>query len=337
MIKEAIAQLVERKDMTQEEAQEVMGEIMRGEATPSQIGGFLTALRMKGETAEEIAGCARAMRAHVLRVETGRDDLVDAAGTGGDGTHTFNISTLAALAAAGAGAYIAKHCNRSISSRCGSADLMEALGVKIELGPEALARCINEVGIAFLFAPALHPAMKHAAPTRRELGIRTIFNILGPLTCPAFAPMQLLGVFSGDMIETMARVLGLLGSRRVLAVHGADGLDELSTTGISRIAQLEDGKVTTYTLDPRSLGLPPASLDDLRGGEVTDNADIARRILQGEKGPKRDVVLLNAAGLLVAGRKAPDFEAGLSLAAQSIDSGQAQRKLEALVEFTQGV
>ncbi|MFQ5826777.1 MAG: anthranilate phosphoribosyltransferase, partial [Dehalococcoidia bacterium] len=268
MIKEAIAQLVERKDLTQEEAQEVMGEIMRGEATPSQIGGFLAALRMKGETAEEIAGCARAMRAHVLRVETGRDDLVDACGTGGDGTFTFNISTLAALVAAGAGLYVAKHCNRSISSRCGSADLMEALGVKIELGPEALARCINEVGIAFLFAPALHPAMKHAAPTRRELGVRTIFNILGPLTNPAFAPMQLLGVFSPDMIETMARVLGLLGSRRVLAVHGADGLDELSTTGISRIAQLEDGEVTTYTLDPRSLGLPPARLDDLRGGEV---------------------------------------------------------------------
>jgi anthranilate phosphoribosyltransferase len=214
---------------------------------------------------------------------------------------------------------------------------MEALGVRIELGPQALARCINEVGIAFLFAPALHPAMKHAAPTRRELGIRTIFNILGPLTCPAFAPRQLLGVFSADLIETMARVLGLLGSRRVLAVHGADGLDELSTTGPNRIAQLDDGQVSTYILDPGSLGLPPARLDDLRGGEVAENAEIARRILGGEKGPRRDVVLLNAAGLLVAGGKAPDFQAGLAMAAQSIDSGQARKKLEALVEFTQGV
>ncbi len=336
MIKEAIAQFIERKDLTQEESREVMGVIMRGEATPGQIGGFLVALRLKGETPEEIAGCARAMRAHVLRVESGRDDLVDACGTGGDGTHTFNISTLAALVAAGAGLPVAKHCNRSVSSRCGSADLMEALGARVELGPEALARCINEVGIAFLYAPALHPAMKHAAPIRKEMGIRTIFNILGPLTNPAFAPFQLLGVFSPDLIETMAHVLGLLGSRRTLAVHGAGGLDELSTTGINHVARLENGGVTTGTLDPRSLGLPPASLDDLRGGEVADNAEIARRLLGGEKGPKRDVVLLNAAGLLVAGGKVTDFPAGLSLGAESLDSGRAREKLEALVAFTQG-
>lgn len=337
MIREALAKLVERQDLTPAETEGVMGEIMHGEATPSQIGAFLTALRMKGETAEEIAGCARAMRAHALRVDTGRDDLVDTCGTGGDGVHTFNISTLTALVAAAAGVYVAKHGNRSVSSSCGSADLMEALGVKIDLAPELIARCINEVGIGFLFAPHLHPAMKYATPPRREMGIRTIFNILGPLANPAFASTQLLGVYNPSLATTMAQVLSLLGTKRALVVHSQPGLDELSQIGTNHITELNHKQIKTYTLTASSLGIKPASLKDLQGGTVADNVAIAREILDGQPGPKRDVVLLNAAAVLYVAGKAPDIASALSIAAQAIDSGRAKSKLEQLVRFSQSL
>jgi anthranilate phosphoribosyltransferase len=338
MIKEAIAKLVQGESLTQVEAQGVMYGIMRGEATNAQIASFLTALRIKGETAEEIAGCAQAMRAHSLKVMTKQqDELVDTCGTGGDGTATFNISTTVALVLAGTGLRVAKHGNRSVSSRCGSADLLGALGVMIDLGPEEIARCIDEVGIGFLFAPRLHPAMKYAAAPRQEMGLRTIFNLLGPLTNPASASVQLMGVYDPQLTETLAQVLRLLGVTRALVVHGADGLDELSTTGDNKVTQLSDGEITTYHLDPRQLGLPLASLEQLKGGTAEENARITLGLLQGEKGPKRDIVLLNAAGALVAARKAPDFESGLGIAAQALDSGQALKKLEELIRFTQSL
>jgi anthranilate phosphoribosyltransferase len=327
MIKEAIAKLVQGESLTQVEAQGVMYGIMRGEATNAQIASFLTALRIKGETAEEIAGCAQAMRAHSLKVMTKQqDELVDTCGTGGDGTATFNISTTVALVLAGTGLRVAKHGNRSVSSRCGSADLLGALGVMIDLGPEEIARCIDEVGIGFLFAPRLHPAMKYAAAPRQEM-----------LTNPASASVQLMGVYDPQLTETLAQVLRLLGVTRALVVHGADGLDELSTTGDNKVTQLSDGEITTYHLDPRQLGLPLASLEQLKGGTAEENARITLGLLQGEKGPKRDIVLLNAAGALVAARKAPDFESGLGIAAQALDSGQALKKLEELIRFTQSL
>jgi anthranilate phosphoribosyltransferase len=338
MIKEAIAKLVQGESLTQVEAQGVMYGIMRGEATNAQIASFLTALRIKGETAEEIAGCAQAMRAHSLKVMTKQqDELVDTCGTGGDGTATFNISTTVALVLAGAGLRVAKHGNRSVSSRCGSADLLGALGVRIDLGPEEIARCIDEVGIGFLFAPRLHPAMKYAAAPRQEMGLRTIFNLLGPLTNPASASVQLMGVYDPQLTETLAQVLRLLGVTRALVVHGADGLDELSTTGDHKVTQLSDGEIITYHLDPKQLGLPLASLEQLKGGTAEENARITLGLLQGEKGPKRDIVLLNAAAALVAARKAPDFESGLGIAAQALDSGQALKKLEQLIRFTQSL
>ena len=314
-----------------------MQEIMLGEATPSQISAFLTALRMKGETAEEIAGCARAMRAHATKVVTRQNPLIDTCGTGGDGVSTFNVSTVVAFVIAGAGVAVAKHGNRSVSSRCGSADVLETLGVRIELGPEEIGTCLDEIGIGFLFAPRLHPAMKYALTPRREIGIRTIFNVLGPLTNPASASIQLLGVYDPRLTETIAQVLSLLGTHRALVVHGADGLDELSTTGVNKVAQLHNGEITTYYLDPKELGLPSAKLAQLKGGLPEENARIMRALLQGEKGAKRDIVLLNAvAGLLVA-EKAADFKEGLSLAAESIDSGRALNKLEQLIHLSQSL
>lgn len=335
MIREAIARLVEKVNLSSEEAEVVMQEIMLGEATPSQISAFLTALRMKGETPEEIAGCARAMRAHATKVVTSQSPLMDTCGTGGDGISTFNISTVVAFVIAGAGVAVAKHGNRSVSSRCGSADVLETLGVRIDLGPEEIGRCLDDIGIGFLFAPRLHPAMKHALPSRREIGIRTIFNVLGPLTNPASASIQLLGVYDPGLTETMAEVLSLLGSYRVLVVHGADGLDELSTTGINKVTQLHKGQITTYHLDPQELGLPQAELAQLRGGLPEENARIVRALLQGEKGAKRDIVLLNAAAGLLAAERAADFEEGLILAAESIDSGRAIDKLEQLIGLSQ--
>jgi len=333
MIKEAIAKLLEKNDLAESEAEAVMNQIMRGEATPSQIGSFLTALRMKGETVAEITGCARAMRANAVNITTNQELLIDTCGTGGDAAGTFNISTVVSLVVAGAGLAVAKHGNRSVSSSCGSADLFETLGVKIDLGPEEVAKCIDEVGIGFLFAPHFHPAMKHAAGPRREMGIRTIFNILGPLANPAPVSAQLMGVYAPELTETLAQVLDSLGIHQALVVNGG-GLDELSTTTTNRISQLRSGQVITYSLDPDELGLPLTSLEELKGGTPQENADIALRLLRGEAGAKRDIVLLNAAAAFVAAEKAEDFNAGITLAAESIDSSRALKKLERLIELS---
>jgi len=334
-IREAIARLLERRDLNEAEAEAVMGQIMAGEATPAQIGAFLIALRLKGETVEEITGCARAMRAHATPVHPRRRELVDTCGTGGDGAGTFNISTAAAFVVAGAGLAVAKHGNRSVSSRCGSADVLETLGVNLELTPEQIASCIDQVGIGFLFAPRLHPAMKHAIGPRREMGVRTIFNILGPLTNPAGASRQVMGVYDPGLTETLAHVLDGLGAKAAYVVHGADGLDELSTTGPNRVSVLRNGWVRSQTLDPAELGLPRARLSDLQGGDAETNAEIIRQVLAGERGPRRDVVLLNAAAALVVGGLAEDLASGLSLAAQAVDSGAAREKLEGLVALSQ--
>lgn len=335
MIKEALAKIVSGNDLSRNEARGVMSEIMRGEATPAQIGSFLTGLRMKGETVEEIAGCAEAMRENAIPVKSRRNVLVDTCGTGGDSSGTFNISTTVAFVAAGAGLAMAKHGNRSISSKCGSADLLEALGVNIEINAEQIARCIDEIGIGFMFAPVHHPAMKHAMGPRKELGMRTIFNILGPLSNPAGAKRQLLGVYDPNLTEPMAKVLLALGSEEAFVVHGADGLDELSITGINRVSHLHNRHVVSYDLDPRELGLKKSTPDVLAGGTSQDNAAITRAIFNGEKGPKRDIVLLNAAAALVAGSKADNLQEGLSLAAQSIDSGRAFKKIGELVAMSQ--
>jgi len=307
---------------------------MHGQATSAQIGAFLTALRMKGETADEIAGCAQAMRESAIAVKPKRDQLVDTCGTGGDGSGTFNISTTVAFVAAGAGLAVAKHGNRAVSSRCGSADLLQALGVNLELSPEQVAQCIDEVGIGFLFAPKLHPAMKYALAPRQEIGLRTIFNILGPLSNPAQAKRQLLGVYDGNLTELMAEVLRALGAEHAFVVHGADGLDELSVTGANKVSHLYHNHIETYYLNPEKLGLPRAKLSDLAGGTVEDNAETTKALLEGKRGPKRDVVLLNAAAVLIAGGKAKDFSEGLVLAAKAIDNGSAQRKLNQLVGFS---
>jgi anthranilate phosphoribosyltransferase len=333
MIKEAIAKLVERQDLTEAEAEAAMTEIMRGEATPAQIGGFLTALRMKGETVAEVTGCARAMRRSATPVRPRCDGLVDTAGTGGDRSGTFNISTTAAFVVAGHGTPVAKHGNRSVSSRCGSADLLQALGVNLNLNAEQVAACIDEVGIGFLFAPVFHPAMKHAIGPRRELGVRTIFNLLGPLTNPAGARAQLIGVYDASLTEPLAHALAQMGPVAAYIVHGADGIDELSTTGVNRVTHLHKGQVRTFLLDPLDLGLPRARLSDLTGGTPEENAALTRRILSGEeRGPKRDVVLLNAAAALSA--ESGDLAAGLEAARASIDSGRALAKLDALIAFS---
>jgi anthranilate phosphoribosyltransferase len=333
-IKQAIAHLVEGQDLTESAAEAVMEQIMTGQATSAQIGGFLIALRLKGETVAEVTGFARAMRRNATPIRSRRPLLVDTCGTGGDGHGTFNISTLAAFVVAGAGLAVSKHGNRSVSSKCGSADVLQALGVCLELSPEKVAACIDELGIGFLYAPRLHPAMKYAIGPRREMGVRTVFNILGPLTNPAGAQVQVLGVYDGALTETMACVLDSLGSQAAFVVHGADGLDELSTTGPNRVTRLRDGRVRTFFLDPLDLGLPRATLADLQGGDAPENAAIAHAVLNGKPGPQRDVVLLNAAAGLVAGGLAADLPAALSLAAQSIDSGAARAKLDALVAFT---
>jgi len=334
MIKEALSKIVSGSNLTSAEAREVMREIMHGQATLSQIGAFLTALRMKGETADEIAGCALAMRESAIAVKPKRNQLVDTCGTGGDGSGTFNISTTVAFVAAGAGLAVAKHGNRSVSSRCGSADLLQALGINLELSPEQVAQCIDEVGIGFLFAPKLHPAMKYALAPRQEIGLRTIFNILGPLSNPAQVKRQLLGVYHSDLTELMAEVLRALGAEHAFVVHGADGLDELSVTGQNKVSRLYNNHIESYYLNPEELGLPRAKLSDLAGGTVENNAEITRALLGGKRGPKRDIVLLNTAAVLIAGGKASSFSEGLAQAAEAIDNGSAQRKLHQLVEFS---
>jgi anthranilate phosphoribosyltransferase len=334
MIQQALQQVLDGRDLTRAETREVMGEIMAGEATPAQIGGFLVGLRAKGETADEIAGCAEAMRAHVLGVRPRREDLVDTAGTGGDGAHTINISTAAALVAAAAGAAVAKHGNRAVSSACGSADVLEALGFELEQEPERIARSIDELGFGFLFAPSHHPAMRHAAPVRKELATRTVFNVLGPLTNPAGARAQVVGVYSPELVRTIAEVLATLGARRAFVVHGAGGIDELSPVGENLVAEVVDGRVHERRLDPESeLGLPRCSVDELRGGSPSENAAAIREVFAGADGGRRSAILLNAAGAIAAAGHAEDLRAGLELARETIDSGAAAERLEQLRAF----
>ncbi len=328
-----LEKLLDRQNLSLDEAHAIMVRIMSGEFSDPQIAGFLVALRAKGETATEIAGFAQAMRDKMVKVPVAVE-AIDMCGTGGDAKGTFNISTVASLVVAGAGVPVAKHGNRSITSSCGSADLLAALGVDIDMSPDKVARAAEQIGLGFMFAPALHPAMKHVMPARKSLGIRTVFNILGPLSNPAGAQRQLLGLFDGSLTETLAEVLRQLGSRQALLVHGEDGLDELTTTAFSKVTHLqEDGAIKSSTLDPGSLGLPLATPTDLKGGTPEENVMITLEILKGETGPKRDIVLLNAAAGLQVGGAARDLAEGLTLAAESIDSGQALKVLQKLAEF----
>jgi anthranilate phosphoribosyltransferase len=334
VIQGTIATLLDGHDLTREEACEAMRTIMRGEATQAQIAGFLVALRAKGETADEIAGCAEAMREHVLRVNPKRDDLVDIVGTGGDGANTYNISTAAALVAAGAGAAIAKHGNRAASSASGAADVLEALGFQLELPPERIERSIDELGFGFLFAQAHHPAMKHAAPVRRELATRTVFNVLGPLTNPAGARALMLGVYSPELTRTLAEALVQLGAERAYVVHGAGGIDELSPCGSNLVCEVENGSVREYELDPLDLGIERCDPDELRGGDPASNAAALRAVLAGADGGHRSAVVLNAAGGIAAAGHAEDLREGIALARAAIDSGAAAARLDELVEFS---
>lgn len=333
-IREAIARVVERVDLAEAEMSAVVHQIMSGEATPSQIGAFLAALRMKGETVDEITGAARVMREKAHRVRVSADLVLDTCGTGGDLSGTFNISTTAAFVVAGAGVTVAKHGNRSVSSRSGSADVLAALGVKIDAPKERVERCLEEIGIGFLFAPLLHEAMKYAVVPRREIGIRTVFNLLGPLTNPAFATHQLVGLYSGTLTGIVARVLQKMAIRRALVVHGADGLDEISLCAPTQVVELKDGEITSYTLAPEEVGLKRCSPEEIRGAEPEEAAKIVRSVLSGERGPRRDIVLLNAgAALYVAGAAATIAE-GIELAGETIDSGKARKKLDLLIELT---
>jgi anthranilate phosphoribosyltransferase len=335
MIQQALQQVLDGRSLAQEEARAVMDEIMRGEATPAQIGGFLVALRAKGESAAEIAGCAEAMRAHVLAVRPRREDLVDTAGTGGDGAQTINISTAAALVAAAAGAAVAKHGNRAVSSACGSADVLEALGFTLEQEPARIEQSIDELGFGFLFAPAHHPAMRHAATVRKELATRTVFNVLGPLTNPAGARAQVVGVYSEQLVRTIAEVLAHLGARRAFVVHGAGGIDELSPVGVNLVAEVVDGAVRERTLDPEAeLGLPRCDVADLRGGAPEENAAAVREVFAGADGGRRNAILLNAAGAIAAAGHAQDLREGLELARETVDSGAAAERLEQLIAFS---
>jgi anthranilate phosphoribosyltransferase len=346
MILDALQRLANHcQSLTRDEARGVMSEVLSGQCTDAQIAALLVALHMKGETVEEIVGFAEAIRAAAAPLavsgnttidvsDTERDALVDTCGTGGDASGTFNISTATALVAAGASVRVAKHGNRSVTSKCGSADVMEALGVNINLPPARMAECLKEVGIAFLFAPAMHSAMKYVQPARRELRLRTVFNLLGPLTNPAKASAQVVGVYSEDLVEKLAQALSMLGLRRALVVHGSDGLDEVTVTGPTRIAEVRDGQVHTYEVTPEEFGLPRAPMESIGGGDARGNAEIIRAILAGEKSARRDIVLMNAAAALVAAGRADHLREALPLATQSIDSGAAKSKLNALAEFT---
>lgn len=333
MIKEAINMLVSSIGLSESEMAECMTEIMEGKAADSQIGAFLTALRIKGETVEEITGAARIMRDKAARIKA-PEGVLDTCGTGGDMSHTFNISTTTAFVVAAAGIPVAKHGNRAVSSKAGSADVLEALGVRIDLEPAKVEKCLFETGFGFLFAPLFHPAMKYAIGPRRELGIRTVFNILGPLTNPAGARRQVLGVFADKLTETMAQVLGNLGAEDAMVVHGEDGLDEITITDATKISRFSGGTVDTMFLSPGEYGLKRGNRQDLVGGDKDDNARIAIGILRGEAGPKRDVVLINSAAALVVAGKSLDFGAGLEMAREAIDSGKAFAKLEEVKRVT---
>lgn len=354
MTLEALHRLVNQsQSLSRDEARNVMAEVLAAKCTDAQIAALLIALRMKGETVEEIVGFAEAIRAAAAPLPimtsngalalsgTGRDalaedrfeSLIDTSGTGGDASGTFNISTATALVTAGAGVRVAKHGNRSISSKCGSADVVEALGVNIQLSPERAAQCLREVGICFLYAPNLHPAMKQVQAVRRELRMRTMFNLLGPLTNPARASGQVVGVYSLDLVEKLAEALSMLGLRRALVVHGLDGLDEITITGPTRIAEAREGSVRSYEVEPEEFGMDRAMREEISGGDAKENAAIIRAVLNGEKSPRRDVVVLNAAAALVAAGRADHIAAAIPLATRSIDSGAAAEKLEALVSF----
>jgi anthranilate phosphoribosyltransferase len=335
MLKEWIGRIVERKDLSEEEAFQAMGGIMEGKALPTQIASFLTALRMKGETIQEITGFARAMRSKAVPIRSkDGESIVDTCGTGGDGSGTFNISTAVAFVVAGGGLTVAKHGNRSVSSRSGSADVLEALGVNVNLSPEKVETCLQQNGLAFLFAPLFHPAMKHALGPRRELGIRTAFNLLGPLTNPAGANIQLLGLYQEDLCRPIAEVLRNLGSKAALVVHGKDRCDEISITGATTLSRLQEGSIEDTQMVPEDAGLPRAQLEKIRGGTPEENAKILRGIFSGETGPRRDVVLLNGGAVFWAAGKVSDLREGVEMAADSIDSGRTMRKLLELIRFT---
>ncbi len=348
MIKKAIAQVVEREHLTERQMIEVMNQIMSGECTPAQIGAFITALRMKGETVEEITGAARVMRERATPIRVGkgvldidRDDInidretiLDVVGTGGDGTNTFNISTTVSFVVSACGIKVAKHGNRSVSSACGSADVLEKLGINLDVTPKTVENCIDQIGIGFLFAPALHSAMKHAIGPRREIGIRTIFNILGPLTNPAGADCQVMGVYRADLVETLAGVLHKLGCRHGFVVHGMDGMDEMTLTGETLVAEVTPAGVTIKTVSPEEFGLTRCTMEMLKGGDAIDNADIVKSILAGEQGPRREIVLLNAAFALIAAGKVCTPAEGMRLAAEAIDSGRALQQIEKLAALT---
>ena len=335
MIKEAIARVVEGIDLTRKEMEGAMEEIMTGNATPAQIGSFITALRIKGETVDEITGAATVMRAKALKVIFEGDPLLDTCGTGGDGTHTFNVSTVTAFVAAGEGVKVAKHGNRAVSSLCGSADVLKNLGVSLDISHEEVGRCIQEVGIGFLFAPLFHGAMKYAAGPRQELGLRTIFNMLGPLTNPAGATVQVLGIYAQELTDKIAHVLGNLGTREAFVVCGEGTYDEISICSPTRVSHLKDGNVETFEMTPEEYGFKNANPEEIKGGDAQENALIIRELLDGEKGPKRDMVVLNAAAAFVVAGLDEDFGKGINRAEDCIDSGRAKEKLEALVEFTQ--
>jgi len=334
MIRESIDTVVSGQSLSMEDASLVMREIMEGEATPAQLGAFLTALALKGETTQEIAGMAKVMQEMALQVKVD-GELIDTVGTGGDGKNTFNISTATAFVAAGAELRVAKHGNRAASGSCGSADVLEALGVQIELSPEAVAQCVNEVGVGFMFAPVFHPAMRYAGPVRREIGIRTVFNILGPLTNPAGAQTQLLGVAFPELGGVMAEVLGFLGSHHAMIVHGHGGLDEISLSGDTSVWEVRGGEVEEWTLHVEDTGLPETPIEAIRGGTKEENAATMRRVFQGEQGPVRDMVLLNSAGVLMVGDKAESIRKGVEMSAGIIDSGAALAKLDQMIEVTQ--
>jgi len=336
-IQEALDRLLNGQSLSRAETRLVMGTIMAGEATPAQIGGFLVALRLKGETADEIAGAAEAMREHVIAVKPAREDLVDTAGTGGDRSNTFNISTAAALVAAAAGAAVAKHGNRSVSSQSGSADVLERLGFDLQLAPERIAQSIDELGFGFMFAPSHHPAMKHAGPVRTELAARTVFNVLGPLTNPAGARAQVVGVYAPELVPVIADVLAKLGARRAFVVHGAFGIDELSPAGVNLVCEVVDGNVHRREIDPLELGVERCAPEDLRGGTPAENAVLIREVFSGANGGRRSAVLLNAAGAIAAAGHAADLREGLAIARETVDSGAALARLDELVEFSRAV
>lgn len=333
----AIRAVTDKRDLSAAEMRAVMRTIMTGEATPAQIGGFLVGLHMKGETVDEIAAAAQVMRELATRVGVTGPHLVDTCGTGGDGARTFNISTASAFVVAAAGGKVAKHGNRSVSSSCGSADVLEEAGVRLDLTPEQVAECVNEVGVGFMFAPHHHGAMKHAIGPRREMGVRTIFNVLGPLTNPASAPNQVLGVFSGALVEPLARVLGQLGSGHVLVVHADDGMDEISIGAPTAVAELKDGNVTTYTITPEQFGFERGDVADLAVESAAESLQVIRRVLENQPGPARDIVILNAGAAIYAAGLADSLAKGVATAAEVIAQGAAREKLDALVNFTRGL